>query len=241
MYNAEALNKILFLQTAHAQSVEITVSGVSMNPTLREGDKILVKRAENYEAGDILVFLYKNNELLVHRILKVKGDKYYCKGDNAFRLEDITLNQIAGKVTHRDGKELLPCPPQLVPLSYLVSRIFRKSGYNIELTKQSGIYRFYRKYTIKEEDITMLYKKNENMDYIPSDETTLAVFDPESGDTHLLDETGTDIINFLEAPSTLEALLDKLCEIYSASPDEIKSDVEEFLAEMVAKKVVVVL
>ena len=39
----------------------------------------------------------------------------------------------------------------------------------------------------------MTYQKNKEMDYIFSDETSLAVFDSESGDTHFFDETGIDI------------------------------------------------
>lgn len=239
MDNSAMLNKILFLQAARGQAIEITVTGASMNPTFCEGDKITARREENYNVGDILVFLYKHEALLVHRLLKISDGRYFCKGDNAFRLEDVTIDRIVGKVILLNGRALTPCPPHLVELSYMVSRAFRKAGYNIGLTKQSGIYRFYKKYFIKEEDVTTLYKKNGNMDYIPSDEATLAVFDPESGDTHLLDETGTDILNCLDTHRTLEELLGELCEIYGVTPDEIKGDVEEFLAEMAAKKVVV--
>ena len=87
----------------------------------------------------------------------------------------------------------------------------------------------------------MIYKKNENMDYIQTDETSLAVFDPETGDTHFFDETGIDILNILSEPCDLELLLSKLCEIYDVTADEIRADIEEFLAETVEKKVVEIL
>ena len=86
----------------------------------------------------------------------------------------------------------------------------------------------------------MTYQKNNDMDYISADETSLAVFDAESGDTHFFDETGVDILNCLDAPITLEELLDKLCEIYDASPSDIRADVEEFIAECIVKRVVIV-
>lgn len=86
----------------------------------------------------------------------------------------------------------------------------------------------------------MTYQKNKDMDYISADETSLAVFDAESGDTHFFDETGVDILNCLDAPITLEELLDKLCEIYDASPSDIRADVEEFIAECIVKRVVIV-
>ena len=87
----------------------------------------------------------------------------------------------------------------------------------------------------------MIYKKSESMDYIQTDETSLAVFDPETGDTHFFDETGIDILNLLTEPCDLDLLLTKLCEIYDVTPDEIKSDVQEFLADTIEKKVVEVL
>lgn len=87
----------------------------------------------------------------------------------------------------------------------------------------------------------MLYKKNENMDYIQSDETSLSVFDPESGNVQIFDETGIDILNTLDEPSDIDSIIEKLCKIYNAAPDEIRPDVEEFLAECISKKVIITL
>ena len=86
----------------------------------------------------------------------------------------------------------------------------------------------------------MIYTKNKDMDYIPTDDTTVAIFDPDSGDTLFLDETATDILNALEDPCDLETLLVRLCEIYYALPDDIRGDVKEFLADLIEKKVIVV-
>ena len=84
----------------------------------------------------------------------------------------------------------------------------------------------------------MVYSKNKNMDYIPTDNTTIAVFDPDSGDTMFMDETATDILNSLEEPCDLETLLERLCQIYDASADDIRTDVIEFLDELTEKKVI---
>ena len=233
-------HNILYAQLRSGRDVNITVTGVSMEPSLYAGDVVTLRRADSYEIGDVLVFLYKNNELLIHRLLRVKNGRYYCKGDNALRLEDMPYEKIAGKVVLKNGLPLTPPTQTALTLSYLVNRAFRKNGYNADETQKTGIYRFYQQYMKKAEDLTMTYKKNEAMDYISADETTLAVFDPESGDTHFFDETGVDILNCLEVPCTMETLLDKLCEIYDASALDIQADVEEFLAECIAKKVVVV-
>ena len=232
------LQKILLAQVSCDREVCISVTGVSMNPTLFEGDTITVKKAKSYDVGDILVFIYKG-ELLVHRLLKIQGDRLFCKGDNSFRLEDMPYDDVAGKVVLCNGAALPPYPDWLVPLSYQVNRCFRKCGYDAEKTKKSGIYRFYYNYLWKVEENTMTYKKNDAMDYIPADETSLAVFDPESGDTHFFDETGIDILNCLDTPCDLDTLVARLCEIYDAEPEIIKNDLVDFMAELVAKKVVI--
>lgn len=216
---------------------DITVSGISMEPTLYAGDVITVHQCEQYEIGDILVFTYKIGELLVHRLLR-QEDRYYCKGDNAFRLEDISSDQIYGKVTAVNGKPIAPWPEWKIRLSYLVNREFFRCRYQIDKTKASALYALYQNLILKNGGNTMLYKKNEKLDYIQADETSLAVFDPETGDTHFFDETGIDILNILSTPCTLEALLDKLCAIYEAEPADIRPDVEAFLADTVVKKVV---
>lgn len=235
------LYNILRSQLNSNRDTDITVTGVSMEPALREGDVVTIRRAESYEMGDILVFCYKNNELLIHRLLRIKDQRYFCKGDNAFRLEDILYEQIFGKVVKINGEDLPSVTTQQIELSYMVNRAFRKNGYQVDETKKSGIYRFYQKYINKEENLTVTYQKNKDMDYISADETSLAVFDAESGDTHFFDETGVDILNCLEMPITMEDLLVKLCEIYDASPEDIRADVEEFIAECIVKKVVIAL
>ena len=231
------LTKLLFANLRVGRDMTIKVIGVSMEPTFFEGDSVTVQRSESYNIGDILVFTYKG-ELLIHRLLKIENGRYFCKGDNAFRLEDMTIEEIAGKVILHNGQPLSPCPTHLIALSYLVNRAFRKCGYDLQKTKQSGIYRFYHQTIQKVEDNTMKYQKNPNMDYIPTDETSLAVFDPESGDTHFFDETAIDILNCLDEPCDLPTLLNRLCEIYDATPDDIREDVQAFLVECVSKKVV---
>ena len=139
------LYNILRSQLSSGRDVDITVTGVSMEPSLYATEVVTIRRAESYEVGDILVFLYKNNELLIHRLLRIKDKRYFCKGDNAFRLEDVEHEQIFGKVVKVNGKDLSSVAPCHIELSYMVNRVFRQNGYRIDETKKSGIYRFYRK------------------------------------------------------------------------------------------------
>ena len=232
-------SKLLAARLAAGYDTDITVSGISMEPLFKADDVIRIEKAPNYSVGDVLVFTYKG-ELLVHRLIKIKGEIFFCKGDNSFRLEDLPKGSILGKVTLLNGDVLPPVANWLPALSYLVNRIFIKTGYSKEKTVSTPIYKFYHYILWKEEENTMTYKKNEALDYIPTDETSLAVFDPESGNTHFFDETGTDILNCLDTPCDLETLLDRLCEIYEATPDIIKTDVIEFLAAAIANKVITV-
>ena len=122
---------------------EISVVGSSMEPTLIEGDRIAIKKKKEYDVGDILVFLYKHNELLVHRLLRKESGLYLCKGDNAFRLEDIEYSQIVGCVTSINGFPPFYWNHELLELSYAVNRAFVKCQYNICKTKQTDIYKAY--------------------------------------------------------------------------------------------------
>lgn len=217
----------------------LTVEGTSMEPYLFAGDVVTVEADDDYITGDILVFYYKEEKLLIHRLLDEVSGRYFCKGDNALRVEDVMWDQIVGKVTLVNG-----VPPEnwlywKINLSQRVGKEFRRCRYDAVATKESKIYQLYQSLVLKRKEITTMYQKNNDLTYIFTDETSLAIFDPKSGDTHLLDEVGISILNHLNEAMELEKLLENLCQEYAATPDEIRGDVEEFLAEMVQKEVVV--
>lgn len=216
---------------------EITVMGISMNPTLFEGDKVIIEKCDEYRIGDILVFNYKNEGILIHRLLYCDG-RYFCKGDNAFRLEDIEYNQIIGKAVLVNNTSIQPWDEWKVKLSYSVNREFLKLHYDTSKVIKNNIYKLYSGLILRKEENKMNYQKTDKMDFILSDETSLAVFDPESGNTYFFDETGIDILNCLDVPCDIQTLLEKLCNIYSVTPEDIRSDVEEFLADTVTKGIV---
>ncbi len=235
--NNELVSKVLSAILKSKGQAEITVMGISMNPTLFEGDKVIIKKSSEYRIGDIIVFNYKNEGILIHRLLKYDG-RYFCKGDNALRLEDIEYNQIIGKAVLVNNTTIQPWDDWKVRLSYSLNREFVKLRYNMDKIKKSNIYRIYSVLILRKEENKMNYKKTNKMDFIFSDETSLAVFDPERNNTYFFDETGIDILNCLDIPCNIEMLLDMLCNIYSASPEDIRADVEEFLADTVTKGIV---
>lgn len=80
-----------------------TIKSDSMEPTIKNGDVIIIKKIpeEKLEDGDIITFK-QNADIITHRISKIEeenGKKYITKGDNN-NLEDsakITYQEIKGK------------------------------------------------------------------------------------------------------------------------------------------------
>lgn len=230
--------KLLTTMLKTKGQAEISVTGTSMQPTLFEGDKVIIKKCDEYKIGDILIFNYKNEGILIHRLLKL-NNRYFCKGDNAFRLEDIEHDQIIGKAVLVNNEPICQWDDWKLNLSYLVNREFVKCHYDSKKLMQTDIYKLYASLILRKEEIRMKYKKTEKMDFIFSDETSLVVYDPDSENAYFFDETGIDILKCLDELCTIETILDKLCVIYSATSEEIRPDVEEFLADTITKGIVV--
>lgn len=89
------------------------VNGNSMNPLFKKGDKLFVKKVENYEIGDIVAY-YTNGYLIIHRIIDFVYDEdkffgYILKGDSCCYSDGkIYHGRIMGKTTKiiRDNIEI---------------------------------------------------------------------------------------------------------------------------------------
>lgn len=76
----------------------IPLKGISMLPTILDGDILYVYAQQDYYIGDIVVFSYPKEGYLVHRIIGIEKGAIMCKGDNSKRIETIMKRQIVGKV-----------------------------------------------------------------------------------------------------------------------------------------------
>ena len=85
----------------------------------------------------------------------------------------------------------------------------------------------------------MTYIRNSEMEFLEIDDEHLAAYDNETGDVHYIEGTGKVILEILEEGMTEAALIERLCEIYEGSAEEIADDVQNFLSELTQKKVVV--
>jgi signal peptidase I len=60
----------------------VMVSGHSMEPTLRNGDLVILRSAPNYEPGDVVAFHAKGG-IAIHRIVGIRPDAtFITQGDN---------------------------------------------------------------------------------------------------------------------------------------------------------------
>ena len=60
----------------------ITVDGVSMVPTLRDGERVIIEKSQNPEIGDIIVARDPEKGLLIKRLGSKRGDQIFLASDN---------------------------------------------------------------------------------------------------------------------------------------------------------------
>lgn len=151
--NSKRENQMLRILSSNIPQVALTVTGNSMRPVIFENDIVYIKKCIEYHVGDIVVFRYKNDNILIHRLLKIEDGTYYCKGDNSFRLEDIKYTQIYGKVVEiiHNGNIFVPPPinERILQMSYEINREFKRLGYDSIKILESDIYKcYYNEYLI---------------------------------------------------------------------------------------------
>ena len=82
----------------------------SMEPTIKTGDVILVRKQTNYQENDIVTFIGERNRKVTHRIIEVKqtndGLKFKTKGDANRSIDQDQINpeQIIGQMAFRFPK-----------------------------------------------------------------------------------------------------------------------------------------
>lgn len=73
--------------------------GTSMLPLLVENeDKVHIKKDNNFEVNDVVLFEPSKNHFVLHRIIHIEGEKYFIIGDNASKLDIIEKSKILGKM-----------------------------------------------------------------------------------------------------------------------------------------------
>lgn len=140
--------ELIKFQRKIGKSFEISIRGISMLPQLVNGDIAIISFEQEYKIGNIVLFDYKDEGQLLHRIVKIKNGFYYCKGDNAFRIECILSEQILGKAVAIQRNKIINLDYDSLVflkiicfLSICVNKLFIKYNYNVQKCKNSICYK----------------------------------------------------------------------------------------------------
>lgn len=106
---AVAVGWVVFLrpQGLGGSTTYVMVSGVSMEPTLQNGDLIIARRQADYEIGDIVVYAVPEGDvgegsLIIHRIIDEEPEGFVIQGDNPdIKVPDVwrpDADEIEGKM-----------------------------------------------------------------------------------------------------------------------------------------------
>ena len=128
---------------ARGKSMPLTICGNSMSPLLKSGDQIAVKPQKVYQVGDIVVFFY-DQVLLVHRIVQMQNGSIVCKGDNSFRLENISIEDMIGKAVAQNGKCLPEFPATLLEQSLAIGQLYQTGHMKIAAIREQPLYAEYQ-------------------------------------------------------------------------------------------------
>ena len=64
------------------QATYLTTDGTSMLPAYHTGDLVVLRRAAEYQVGDVVAYLDPHIGRVFHRIIAQHGDRFLMKGDN---------------------------------------------------------------------------------------------------------------------------------------------------------------
>ena len=77
--------------------VSVVLSG-SMEPALSVDDLVVVREAESYKVGDVVVYQEGTSTLVIHRIVSIDGETVVTMGDyNGVEDDPINVSAIKGK------------------------------------------------------------------------------------------------------------------------------------------------
>lgn len=126
----------------------VSVMGNSMYPAIWQDDKVFIYRKDDYDVGKILVYAYRSEQYLIHRLLRCINNRYYCKGDNSFRIEDVGKQDILGQVEFvlRNDHIIIPkdVTPEFIKSSLKIGLEFLNNGFNRDKTLNSDIFTKYK-------------------------------------------------------------------------------------------------
>ena len=97
----EALVQVILLQLENGQKANLTVTGCSMMPMLRQyRDSVQLKPIEGrLLPGDIALYKRDSGQYVLHRVIRLIPEGYFFCGDNQSELETVRQDQLIAVVT----------------------------------------------------------------------------------------------------------------------------------------------
>lgn len=94
----EELAAILQLQLQEGGRAELTVTGSSMHPMLRNHrDKVILVPGAA-KKNDVILFRRDSGAYILHRIVRERDGMFVCSGDNQWQVETIRPDQVIAVV-----------------------------------------------------------------------------------------------------------------------------------------------
>ena len=111
----ESLAQVIMLQLENGQKANLTVTGYSMMPMLRQyRDAVQLKPTEGQlQPGEIALYKRDSGQYVLHRVIRLTQEGYLFCGDNQAELEPVRQDQLIAVVTGylKKGK---PCSLETV-------------------------------------------------------------------------------------------------------------------------------
>ena len=81
----------------------------------------------------------------------------------------------------------------------------------------------------------MLIRFSATIELLETDDESIVIFDPETGDTHFFAETAYFILKLLREDPDVDQLIEKLALEYAVGLEELRLDVNAFLTDLIQK------
>jgi signal peptidase I len=99
IFSSKELMPIIQEALQRGQLVRITVTGYSMMPFIYDGDEVELMQVCIPKKGDIVLVQFSEERYVMHRIVRIKGNIFFIRGDAQLYSEGpFSFNTILGKV-----------------------------------------------------------------------------------------------------------------------------------------------
>lgn len=138
----ESLVEVILLQLQTGENANLTVTGCSMMPMLRQyRDTVQLKPIDGMlRPGDIALYRRDNGRYILHRAIRLTAEGYLFCGDNQAELEPVRQDQLIALVsgyTKNGKKHNLDAMPYRL-YRFVLVKLFGLRKYYIWLRRRAG-------------------------------------------------------------------------------------------------------